>query len=446
MAQYQVKSGDTLSKIAQQYGYGGDYISIAKANNIANPNRISIGQMINIPDRQAPGKVPASPELVRPEMHTQTDRSNSWGSSASLQSSGPTPDGIPISQLPPDLVWNGQLDVSNPVKKAKYDQLVSQYKQNNPGSNPGSSIPTLSLPKPPTIDLSSIYAKSLEEATKVAQPGIDASMAEVTAVQNRINEKRRQLAAKEAEIGDNPFLSEASMTGRLAKLRERANQDIAIDETEMGIAQNKSALAQNKLSQAKADAQVKLNIASQQYNIESDQYKQNLSHFTDLLSSGALNSASGEDLGQIAVATGMSTSMIQSIVDASKAKNAPKPELRIADDGTNQYVVAIDPSSGNVINRQVVSASAPKSKSSGSGNDAKKEAAFDKAIADGLNQLMKGENWGTVWNRIKSRFPEVPDILIDTGLGTQWRESGAFEKHKSKTKGESSNQLKLGGS
>lgn len=45
---YIVKRGDTLAKIAAQYGT--TYQALAKYNNIANPNVISIGQQIKIPN------------------------------------------------------------------------------------------------------------------------------------------------------------------------------------------------------------------------------------------------------------------------------------------------------------------------------------------------------------------------------------------------------------
>lgn len=48
MAQtYTVKSGDTLSKIAKQFGVTVD--AIVKANNIANPSLIRPGQVLKIP-------------------------------------------------------------------------------------------------------------------------------------------------------------------------------------------------------------------------------------------------------------------------------------------------------------------------------------------------------------------------------------------------------------
>ncbi|GHJ50110.1 hypothetical protein Cs7R123_74520 [Catellatospora sp. TT07R-123] len=48
---YRVKAGDTLWDIAANYyGDGRQYMKIAKANNIADPNQIDIGWVLKIPD------------------------------------------------------------------------------------------------------------------------------------------------------------------------------------------------------------------------------------------------------------------------------------------------------------------------------------------------------------------------------------------------------------
>jgi LysM domain len=47
---YSVKSGDNLSKISNRfYGSPNHYTSIASASNIADPNKIQVGQQITIP-------------------------------------------------------------------------------------------------------------------------------------------------------------------------------------------------------------------------------------------------------------------------------------------------------------------------------------------------------------------------------------------------------------
>lgn len=47
---YTVKAGDNLSKISQQfYGDAKKYMTIAKANDIEDPNKIKVGQELLIP-------------------------------------------------------------------------------------------------------------------------------------------------------------------------------------------------------------------------------------------------------------------------------------------------------------------------------------------------------------------------------------------------------------
>jgi nucleoid-associated protein YgaU len=47
---YTIKSGDNLSRISKRfYGNPNKYPEVAKANNIANPDLIKVGQQINLP-------------------------------------------------------------------------------------------------------------------------------------------------------------------------------------------------------------------------------------------------------------------------------------------------------------------------------------------------------------------------------------------------------------
>lgn len=55
---------------------------------------------------------------------------------------------------------------------------------------------------------------------------------------------------------------------------------------------------------------------------------------------------------------------------------------------------------------------------------------LDSAIASGISQLQNGEPWGVVWNRIKARFPLAKDEEIDSRLGTEWKQAGAYEAFK----------------
>ena len=48
---YRIGSGDTLSWIAQDFGYGSNYMYLATFNGISNPDKIYAGQIIYIPVR-----------------------------------------------------------------------------------------------------------------------------------------------------------------------------------------------------------------------------------------------------------------------------------------------------------------------------------------------------------------------------------------------------------
>lgn len=62
---YTVKSGDTLSVIARRHGV--PMMSIARANNMANPNTLRVGQVLIIPGKttpSAPRTAPAAPRTA----------------------------------------------------------------------------------------------------------------------------------------------------------------------------------------------------------------------------------------------------------------------------------------------------------------------------------------------------------------------------------------------
>ena len=51
MAEYKVKKGDTLSKIAKdKYGSLSAFYDISRVNNLSNPDKIEIGQTLKLPD------------------------------------------------------------------------------------------------------------------------------------------------------------------------------------------------------------------------------------------------------------------------------------------------------------------------------------------------------------------------------------------------------------
>lgn len=67
MTTYRVKSGDTLGKIAKRvYGDAALYTRIVAANHLANPDRLTVGQELVIPDPAAPEPAEPTPPPAPP--------------------------------------------------------------------------------------------------------------------------------------------------------------------------------------------------------------------------------------------------------------------------------------------------------------------------------------------------------------------------------------------
>lgn len=184
---------------------------------------------------------------------------------------------------------------------------------------------------PPPIDLPGIY-KNLSDQAGLSD------------LEKSISDKTQSFNSAQSKINDNPFLSEADRVGRIQKLQNDFNNDIANDN--------------NTLAMKKADIQTQIDIQTKQFDINSTAAKQALDTFTTLLQSGALNNASGQDIANITSATGLSSQTIMSAVDAQKAKNVQTSVIQY-DDGTNQGFAVINSQTGEIISKQVVSNSKP---------------------------------------------------------------------------------------
>jgi len=89
-----------------------------------------------------------------------------------------------------------------------------------------------------------------------------------------------------------------------------------------------------------------------------------------------------------------------------------------------------------------VGAGAPTETVSQFGSSENVPTGFRAQVNTSVNNLQEGETWGTVFDRMKQLFPEVPNDLIDSSLGGfeyngkqwKWNEGGAWEAWKAKTK------------
>ena len=176
----------------------------------------------------------------------------------------------------------------------------------------------------PTINLPELYE------------GLYASSG-ITGIQDELSGKTKAYNEAVAKIKDNPYLSEATMTGRLSKLSDKFNAD--------------TQAIRSDIAMKKADIETKLNLQTQQFNINSQQATQALNQFNSLLASGALDNASGEDIANITRATGISSSMIQSAIKARQKTEVDSQLITSTADSGEVTATLINKQTGEIINQ-----------------------------------------------------------------------------------------------
>jgi rare lipoprotein A len=71
---YEVQAGDNLTAIAKKLGYA-DPMVLARANNLQNPDRLRIGQVLTLPEQAPAPQRPGLTRLARPAVKPSADRS-----------------------------------------------------------------------------------------------------------------------------------------------------------------------------------------------------------------------------------------------------------------------------------------------------------------------------------------------------------------------------------
>ncbi|MEK7180685.1 MAG: hypothetical protein AAB706_04365, partial [Patescibacteria group bacterium] len=209
----------------------------------------------------------------------------------------------------------------NPVQETRYQELLKLQ-----GAGGGGTTGTMPTFNAPAINLPDLYQGLFDKSG-------------IKGIEDELSSKSRAYTEQVSKIKDNPYLSEATMTGRLSKLQDKFNAD--------------TKNIQSDISMRKADIETKLNLQMKQFDINSQQAKMALDQFNSLLSAGALSGASGEDIGNITRATGISSNMIQSAIRASKAKDVKTEVKTFTNENTGVVTsVVINSATGEIINQQ----------------------------------------------------------------------------------------------
>src|SRR3990167_2167202 len=128
----------------------------------------------------------------------------------------------------------------------------------NPQGNTTPGASTASLTQS-TIDLPKLY-ESLYQSSGIR------------GIETQLSDKERAFAEQTSKIKDNPYLSEATMTGRLSKLSDKFNAD--------------ATNVRSDIATKKADIETQLNLQTKQFDINSQQAQTAFNQFNSLLSSG----------------------------------------------------------------------------------------------------------------------------------------------------------------
>lgn len=190
------------------------------------------------------------------------------------------------------------------------------------GAESGSGSLGAGLTTQASIDIPSLYENLYKESG-------------VKDMEGELSQKEKDYIAAQGKINNNPFLSEATRVGRLEKL--------SLD-YEARVANLK-----NDIATAKADVETKLNLQLKQLDLNNQATQLAWSQFNTLLSSGALDNASGTDIANITRSTGISSDMIYSAINAQKASKVKTSVIQSTADSGEVTISVINTDTGEII-------------------------------------------------------------------------------------------------
>lgn len=209
---YTIKGGDTLSKIAAQYGT--TVSALAAANGITNPNLIIAGKSLVIPSG-SPVAAPSTPAAVQtPDVKTEHTQ---------------TPAATPATPTPPDAsaiataAGKAGLSVSDYMTLLGGNVAVSSAEHNQIAKDLGISAAEAAAFAKPTQSTQDMYSAAYTSA------GLDALHAKILTLIDTINAEKQKGIDAVGQVNENPFLSEKSRVGRGQRVLNQVNATIQND-------------------------------------------------------------------------------------------------------------------------------------------------------------------------------------------------------------------------
>jgi len=242
----------------------------------------------------------------------------------------------------------GQSAQQQGVSLPQFNQYIEGQAQQGAGVAPASPPPS-SQPQQGQVSQAS-QATSGATGQPDIQPQADFNLPElyqdlykssgISDIEEEFSQKEKAFIEAKGKINDNPFLSEATRVGRVAKLESLFTE--------------RTANLQRDIATKKADIETRLNLESKQFDIESEVAQQGLSRLNTLLSMGALDNASGDTIASLTRSTGISSELIISAIDAgkkSKKKEANTKVITSTAENGEMFAVVINADTGDIIKR-----------------------------------------------------------------------------------------------
>lgn len=239
---------------------------------------------------------------------------------------------------------NAQSAAQQGVEPQQFESYLQKQRQQSVGvqpTSPGSAVPGTGTPTagdgstgdtgaipgvaaPATINLPELY-KNLYDTSGIKER------------EEEYTQKEKEYIEAKGKINDNPFLSEATRVGRVAKIET--------------LFQERTANLRNEIATKKADIETQLNLQTKQFDIESQASQQALSQFNTLLQMGALDNASGETIASLTRSTGISSDLIYSAIKASTAKDVNTQVITPTAENGEMFAVVLNTDTGAVIKK-----------------------------------------------------------------------------------------------
>ena len=253
---------------------------------------------------------------------------------------------------------------------------------------------------PVSIDLPTIYTNLYKESG-------------ISAIEEELSQKTKEYTEAKGRINDNPFLSEATRVGRVAKLEQLFNE--------------RTANLRGDIATKKADVEMKLNLQMKQFDLQSQATQLAWQQFNTLLTAGALNNASGEDIANITKSTGISSDMIRAAIEANKKKGVETSVIQSTNNAGVVTISVVNSNTGEII-KQTSLGAVGKVQTGGGGTTTPTKnmrAQFLEEAKTIQGKSIGGQWWGQFALLVASYAPffsleEIYSLYMQSALGKKY--------------------------